>query len=78
MLIRLDRTLKAQQTNQGSDVAVAKQKPKYKTGYQDVPEFGGPGSVGFDLKEADEEKEPIFRFPGIDQALKPWFGLKKR
>jgi porin len=69
--------LAAQQEEEEPDTSTVKQEVKYKTGYQDVPAFGGPGSVGFDLKEADEEKEPIFRFPGIDNALEPWFGLKK-
>ena len=73
----LVQPLAAQQTEQQSDTSAVKQEVKYKSGYQDVPAFGGPGSVGFDLKEADEQKEPFLRFPQIDEALKPWFGFKK-
>jgi porin len=77
-VLGLVQPLKAQQAEQESDASAVKQQARYKSDYQDVPEFGGPGSVGFDLREADEEKEPIFRFPQIDEALKPWFGFKKR
>lgn len=54
------------------------QTSKYKSGYDDVPQFGGPGSVGTDLQEADEVKEPLLRFPKIDQSLNPWFNWKGR
>ena len=29
-------------------------KEKYKSDYHDVPEFGGRGIVGYDLREADK------------------------
>ncbi|UCD34719.1 MAG: carbohydrate porin [Nitrospiraceae bacterium] len=56
----------------------AGQESNYKSGYEDVPQFGGPGSVGADLEEADKVKTPLLRFPAIDAALKPWFDQKGR
>ncbi len=48
------------------------------SGYEDIPTFGGPGSVGAQLKDDDEPKEPYFRFEGIQRGLKPWFDWKGR
>jgi porin len=56
--------------------AAADQSPKTKSGYEDVPQFGGPSSTGAQLEENDEVREPLLRFPGIDKALKPWFDFK--
>lgn len=50
---------------------------KYKSGYEDLPHFGGPGSVASDLRESDEVKSPRFRYPRIDQGIKPWFDWKR-
>jgi len=33
--------------------------------------FGGPTSVGEQLREDDELKEPAFRFPGFDAFFTP-------
>jgi porin len=49
-----------------------------RSGYDDVPVFGGPGSVGADLREDDEIGKPWFRFEGIDGAFQPWFDWKGR
>jgi porin len=49
-----------------------------KSGYAEVPEFGGPRSVGATLKEADEILESLLRFPSIDDSLQPWFDFKGR
>lgn len=54
----------------------ADEAPKTTSSYEDVPQFGGPGSVGADLKEDDEVTKPWFRIEGIDNALKPWFDWK--
>jgi len=48
------------------------------SGYDDIPTFGGPGSVGEQLKEDDEVKQPYFRFERIQRGLKPWFDWKRR
>jgi len=52
--------------------------PRFKAGYDDVPQFGGPSSVGAELREADAVTEPLLRLPALDRALKPWFDLKER
>ncbi|MHC4939395.1 MAG: carbohydrate porin [Planctomycetota bacterium] len=49
-----------------------------KSHYEDVPDFGGPNSVGVQLKEDDFFKRPPFRFPVLDRALEPWFAWKGR
>lgn len=67
----------AQETVQ-SETPDTEQALQYKSGYEEVPQFGGPSSVGAELQETDEVKEPFFRFPKIDQTLKPWFDLKER
>ena len=58
--------------------AAAKEESTTKSDYEDVPQFGGPGSVGSVLKEDDEVRKPWFRLGGIDKALKPWFDWKGR
>jgi hypothetical protein len=47
-------------------------------GYENVPEFGGPSSVGSQLKEDDALKEPRYRFDDVQQLLAPYYGFKKR
>lgn len=34
-------------------------------GYEKLPEFGGPESVGTQLKQADEERDATYRFDGL-------------
>ncbi|MCZ6785844.1 MAG: hypothetical protein O7E54_01640, partial [Planctomycetota bacterium] len=40
-----------------------------KSGYEDVPEFGGPNSVGVALKDDDALKAPFLRFPALNEWL---------
>ena len=56
--------------------ALAQEDPESKSGFQDVPQFGGPSSVGGTLREDDEVTKPWFRLESIDRALKPWFDWK--
>ena len=49
---------------------------KKKSGYDDIPQFGGPRSAGANLKEDNEIRKSFFRIEGIDEALKLWFGWK--
>jgi porin len=62
---------------QGEATQKVSQAEEFKSGYKDIPSFGGPSSVGEELKEADQAKKPLLRIPAIDQALKPWFSFKK-
>jgi porin len=81
-----EQVLEKQKTRQAEQKGEAKeeepqeieQKQKTKSGYVDIPLFGGPSSVGAELQEEDQVKVPLFRFPAIDRALKPWFNLKER
>jgi porin len=57
--------------------SAADEAQKAKSGYEDVPQFGGPSSVGVQLKENDQVvEEPLLRLPWIDKTLKPWFDWK--
>jgi len=51
---------------------------KTKSGFQGQPGFGGPASVGGQLEEDDEVKEPAIRIPAIDTFFQPWFDWKKK
>jgi porin len=51
---------------------------RFKSGYQANGGFGGPTSVGEQLREDDELKEPAFRFPGFNSFFSPWFKWKKK
>lgn len=46
--------------------------------FDDIPEFGGPSTVGADLKEDAKPKQPAFRFESIDSFLKPYFDSKAK
>jgi len=48
-----------------------------KTGYENEPGFGSPDSVNSQLAEDDLITIPSFRYPEIDESLKPWFDWKK-
>lgn len=48
-----------------------------KSGYEVEPGFGSPDSVNAQLAEDDSFTIPSFRFPSVDEALKPWFDWKK-
>jgi porin len=50
----------------------------FKSGYGDLPVFGGPSSVAGELKSNDMIREPLFRFDDIQKGLAPWFDWKKR
>jgi porin len=56
--------------------AAAQEDPKTKSGYEEVPQFGGPSSVDGSLREDDEVRKPWFRLERVDRALQPWFGWK--
>lgn len=45
--------------------------------YQDLPQFGGPSSVGGQLAE-DTPAEPQFRWQGVNDFVDPWFQFKER
>jgi len=51
------------------------QGQKYRSGYEDVSEFGGPNSVGGTLKEDDIESS---EFEGFKRFFESYFGFKER
>ena len=54
------------------------QAAQSRSGFEDVPEFGGPSSVGAQMKKDDTVKETVFRFDGLQRTLKPYFDWKAR
>ncbi len=46
--------------------------------FDDVPQFGGPSSVGAELRDDARDKKPAFRFESIDNFLQPYFDHKAR
>ena len=60
----------------GTASAQGKQNTLYKSGYDDMPRFGGPSSVGGTLEEDDRAEG--YRFDGLQRGLKPYFDWKAR
>ena len=59
-------------------VQAEEQSRQSKSGFTGSAGFGGPTSVGKQLLEDDELKEPAFRFPGFYDFFSPWFAWKKK
>jgi hypothetical protein len=51
---------------------------RHRTGYTERPDFGSAANTINQLEEDDRVKEPIIRFPRIDESLKSWFEMKRR
>jgi porin len=67
-----------EQAGEKKGVTAGEQDKKYKSGYEDVPQFGGPSSAGAQLEEDNRVPEkPVFRFDGLQRALKPYYGFKE-
>ena len=49
-----------------------------KSGYINLPQFGGPKSVGAQLKSDNEIKQPIFDLKDVHRAFKPYWNFKKQ
>ena len=47
-----------------------------KFAYEDVPQFGGPSSVGANLREDDRARQTVDRFEDPRRNLKPYFEFK--
>jgi porin len=51
--------------------------PQSQSGYENLHDFGGPESVTRQLKRADEEREAIYKFDGLQRSLAPYFNWKR-
>ena len=51
---------------------------RYKSGYDDIPEFGGPDGPARSVKDGDEDKKSVYTFSVLQRALAPYFDFKKR
>ncbi len=50
----------------------------HKSGYDERPEWGSAKSVAAQLEEDDRVKDPLIRFPSLDEGLGGWFERKKK
>jgi len=66
------------QVEDSADDPLALQGIQERSGYGDVPAFGGPSSVGATLREDNEVKTGLLRLKFLDRAFKPWFDFKGR
>lgn len=60
-----------------ANIGFAKENDATKSGFEGTLSFGGPTSVGEQLREDDLNKEPAVRFPGFDAFFDPWFKTKR-
>jgi porin len=68
-----------QQASGQPQEANAEQNEEFRSGFENVPEFGGSNSVGATLRKDNAVKEEtVFRFEGIQRGLKPYFDWKGR
>jgi len=49
-----------------------------KAGYGEGAQFGGPNSVGAQLRTDDEIKRPVFKLEGLHRAFKPYWNFKSK
>jgi porin len=49
-----------------------------RSGYGNLPQFGGPKSVGAQLQSDNEIKQPIFDLKDVHRAFKPYWNFKKQ
>lgn len=48
------------------------------SGFEDIPEFGGPESVETRLRENDEERESVFEWESLQENMASYFDWKRR
>ena len=58
--------------------AFGQEDNKSQSGYEDLPEFGGPESVTKSLKRDNETRESKFQFDNLQRGLRPYFDWKRR
>ena len=66
-----------QASSQRDEKAGEARSSENRSGYQDVPQFGGENSVAGQLKKDDEVTETVFRFDTLQRRLNPYFDFKK-
>ena len=47
------------------------------SGYEDIPEFGGPEAVSSQLKDNDDNREFVYQFDNLQRGLAPYFDWKR-
>jgi len=67
----------AQQSETGNESGSGNAKAT-QSGYDDLPEFGGPESVTAELKRNDAVRETVYHFDNLQRNLAPYFDWKRR
>ena len=60
------------------DQQPAEQNPEFQSGFDDVPQFGGPDGVSGQLRESDRARESTFQWEAPQRWFEPWFDWKGR
>ena len=56
----------------------AQEQPSdYQSGYDEIPEFGGPEGVSNSLKRNDQARESTYQFDTLQRAWEPYFDWKR-
>ncbi len=70
----------AQEPNSSDAVSIATEAPPTpatQSGYEDIPEFGGPEAVSSQLKKNDEDRDFVYQFDGLQRGFAPYFDWKR-
>ena len=62
----------------GTVAPVFGQQTESRSGYEEVPQFGGPKSVGGQVKSDAEVKKTPYWFKGFSQTFQPYYDFKAR
>ena len=61
-----------------SEAQMSSKQTETQSGYEEVPQFGGPKSVGDQVKSDDEVKKTPYWFKGLSQTAQPYYDFKAR
>ena len=70
----------AQEPNPSDAATIETEAPASRdtqSGYEDIPEFGGPEAVSSQLKKNDEDREFVYQFDGLQRGFAPYFDWKR-
>jgi len=61
----------------GQEATADSDSPVSQSGYEKLPQFGGPDGVSGELRRNDEARESIYEWTGIQRAFGPYFDWKR-
>ena len=60
-----------------TDTEETSEDDEYQSGYDDIPQFGGPDGVSAELQRNDELRTGTYGFQGMQRAFAPYFDWKR-